>query len=179
MTPWPRSAAVGGGGAEARCDDDAGREEAELEAKAEEEAKADWPKTLGQAKQHPVYVLRRHLRRNQCLVAAPTFLGKFVGGEPLFLRREVQDLRSAKGWERVGRKVVEGEAVPRGCRRRPMRGEEARPAPARQRPSRPCTRRTRRRRGGARRSPAARFFAPRSFRSSRMAWSTCRTRRPR
>ena len=103
-------AAMGGWGAEARCDDDAGREEAELEAKAEEEAKADWPKTLGQAKQHPVYVLRRHLRRNQCLVAAPTFLGKFVGGEPLFLRREVQDLRSAKGWERVGRKVVEGEA---------------------------------------------------------------------
>ena len=84
-------------------------EDAALEERVLEQAKADWPKTLTAAKVHPYYVLFRHLRKNQALVPKPTFLGKFVGGEPLYLRAEVRDLRSAVDWERMGRRVRDEE----------------------------------------------------------------------
>ena len=82
-----------------------------LEERVVAQMKADWPKTLAAAKGHPYYVLFRHLTKRQCLVPKPTFTGKFLKSEPLYLRSEVRDLRTRGGWDQLGRRVREGEAA--------------------------------------------------------------------
>lgn len=80
-----------------------------LEERAVAQMKGDWPKTLAAAKGHPYYVLFRHLTKRQCLVPKPTFTGKFLKSEPLYLRSEVRDLRTRGGWDQMGRRVRGGE----------------------------------------------------------------------
>ncbi|QDZ20430.1 DNA repair protein Rad4 [Chloropicon primus] len=104
-------------------------EDALLEERVVAQMKANWPKTLAAAKVHPYYVLHRHLRKNQALQPKPTFLGKFIGGEPLYLRSEVQDLRTRTGWERQGRKVREEEIPKPAKESSPANGSGGRKPP--------------------------------------------------
>lgn len=57
-------------------------------------------------KDHPLYVLERHLKRDE-VVEPPVELGKFRG-EPVFPRANVLSLKTADNWMRQGRKVREG-----------------------------------------------------------------------
>ncbi|EGN98589.1 hypothetical protein SERLA73DRAFT_92039 [Serpula lacrymans var. lacrymans S7.3] len=64
------------------------------------------PTTIAGFKDHPLYVLARHLRREE-VIDPPTELGKFRG-EPVYPRSSVISLKTAENWMRQGRKVREG-----------------------------------------------------------------------
>ncbi|PWN18653.1 Rad4-domain-containing protein [Microstroma glucosiphilum] len=79
-------------------------EDAELEEAA---SKEPMPNSVGGFKDHPVFTLERHLRRDEVLhpqVQVGTFQGI-----PVFHRKNVVTLRSARQWYSEGRKVSEGE----------------------------------------------------------------------
>lgn len=57
-------------------------------------------------KNHPLYVLERHLKRDE-VVHPLVELGKFRG-EPVYPRVNVLALKTAENWMRQGRKVREG-----------------------------------------------------------------------
>ncbi|KAL4073305.1 hypothetical protein V8B97DRAFT_2034594, partial [Scleroderma yunnanense] len=59
------------------------------------------PTTLAGFKDHPLYVLARHLKRDQ-IIDPPTELGKFRG-EPVYPRSCVIFLKTAENWMRQGR----------------------------------------------------------------------------
>ncbi|WFD21261.1 hypothetical protein MCAP1_003522 [Malassezia caprae] len=67
------------------------------------------PTSVGAFKDHPVYVLERHLLRDQ-VVHPPHRVGTFQG-EPVYLRVNVIKLLSARQWYNVGR-VVKADEVP-------------------------------------------------------------------
>lgn len=101
------------------------REQIEAEELARREAAEAMPKNVVDFKDHPVYALERHLKRNEVVwpkrevgrVAA----GRAAGGgaarregapalsEPIYRRSDVQVCRSADNWYRVGRKIKAGE----------------------------------------------------------------------
>ncbi|KAI6044876.1 hypothetical protein EDC04DRAFT_3137624 [Pisolithus marmoratus] len=64
------------------------------------------PTTLAGFKDHPIYVLARHLKRDQ-VIDPPTELGKFRG-EPVYPRSSVISLKTAENWMRQGRTVRPG-----------------------------------------------------------------------
>lgn len=64
------------------------------------------PTTLAGFKDHPLYVLARHLKRDQ-VIDPPTELGKFRG-EPVYPRSSVISLKTAENWMRQGRIVRPG-----------------------------------------------------------------------
>ncbi|KAI6023368.1 hypothetical protein EDC04DRAFT_2900565 [Pisolithus marmoratus] len=64
------------------------------------------PITLAGFKDHPIYVLTRHLKRDQ-VIDPPTELGKFRG-EPVYPRSSVISLKTAENWMRQGRTVHSG-----------------------------------------------------------------------
>ncbi|KAI6108538.1 hypothetical protein EV401DRAFT_2116820, partial [Pisolithus croceorrhizus] len=64
------------------------------------------PTTLAGFKDHPIYVLTRHLKRDQ-VIDPPTELGKFRG-EPVYPRSSVISLKTAENWMRQGRTVRPG-----------------------------------------------------------------------
>ncbi|KAI0373881.1 Rad4-domain-containing protein [Pilatotrama ljubarskyi] len=64
------------------------------------------PTSMAGFKDHPLYVLERHLKRDE-VVDPPTELGKFRG-EPVYPRANVLTLKTAENWMRQGRKVREG-----------------------------------------------------------------------
>ncbi|KAI0352597.1 Rad4-domain-containing protein [Trametes cingulata] len=64
------------------------------------------PTSMAGFKDHPLYVLARHLKRDE-VVDPPTELGKFRG-EPVFPRANVLQLKTAENWMRQGRAVRAG-----------------------------------------------------------------------
>jgi xeroderma pigmentosum group C-complementing protein len=81
------------------------------------EAREPMPKSVADFKDHPVYVLERHLRRNEALVN-PREVGRVAAGrnpsggkrlESVYRRTDVKAVKSADGWYRIGREVKVGE----------------------------------------------------------------------
>ena len=64
------------------------------------------PTSMQGFKDHPLYVLARHLKRDE-VVDPPVELGKFRG-EPVYPRANVLQLKTAENWMRQGRTVVAG-----------------------------------------------------------------------
>ncbi|KAG9231193.1 hypothetical protein BJ875DRAFT_127697 [Amylocarpus encephaloides] len=83
------------------------------------EAREPMPKNITDFKDHPVYALERHLRRNELLVATQE-IGKVAAGrdsslaggkklESVYRRQDVKVARSADAWYRLGRDIKIGE----------------------------------------------------------------------
>ena len=81
------------------------------------EAREPMPRSIADFKDHSVYALERHLRRNEVLVNARE-VGKVAAGkdsnggkklEGVYRRRDVKIVKSADGWYRLGREVKVGE----------------------------------------------------------------------
>ncbi|KAJ4989762.1 DNA repair protein rhp41 [Stagonosporopsis vannaccii] len=73
------------------------------------------PKNVQDFKNHPVYVLERHLKHNE-VIHPPDVVGKVNVGssmnprmEPIYRRKNVHTVRSADKWYRMGRDVLPGE----------------------------------------------------------------------
>ena len=64
------------------------------------------PTSMAGFKDHPLYVLARHLKREE-VVDPPVELGKFRG-EPVYPRANVLQLKTAENWMRQGRTVIVG-----------------------------------------------------------------------
>ncbi|KAI0688320.1 hypothetical protein BC835DRAFT_1373054 [Cytidiella melzeri] len=64
------------------------------------------PTSMAGFKNHPLYVLERHLKRDEVIYPLVE-LGKFRG-EPVYPRSSVVTLKTAETWMRQGRKVREG-----------------------------------------------------------------------
>lgn len=74
------------------------------------------PKSIADFKSHPLYVLERHLRRNEVLVEGCKDVGTVAAGpkaptERVHLRRDVRVARSREKWYRMGR-VVKFNEIP-------------------------------------------------------------------
>ncbi|KAF2135897.1 uncharacterized protein K452DRAFT_259974 [Aplosporella prunicola CBS 121167] len=87
-------------------------EDAEL---AKREASEEMPKNMQDFKDHPYYVLERHLRHNE-VIHPKREVGKVNVGssavsklEPIYRRRDVHSLKSADKWYRLGREVKPSE----------------------------------------------------------------------
>ncbi|KAM5533626.1 hypothetical protein V8D89_012739 [Ganoderma adspersum] len=78
-------------------------EDEELQANQMTEA---MPTTMVGFKDHPLYVLERHLKRDE-VIDPPVELGKFRG-EPVYPRGNVLQLKTAENWMRQGRTVISG-----------------------------------------------------------------------
>lgn len=98
---------------------------------AANEAKEPMPKNIADFKDHPVYALERHLKRNELLVATRE-VGKVAAGrdssvpggkklESVYRRRDVKIARSADAWYRLGRdiKMMEQPVKTVPAKRRP------------------------------------------------------------
>ncbi|EHK98962.1 putative DNA repair protein rhp41 [Glarea lozoyensis 74030] len=83
------------------------------------EAREPMPKNISDFKDHPVYALERHLKRNEVLVATQA-IGKVAAGrdskvpggkkmESVYRRRDVKIARSGDAWYRLGRDIKMGE----------------------------------------------------------------------
>ncbi|CAE6347867.1 unnamed protein product [Rhizoctonia solani] len=64
------------------------------------------PSSIGAFKDHPIYALERHLRRDEA-IHPRTEIAHFRG-EPVFPRRNVLSLKPAEGWMRQGRVLRPG-----------------------------------------------------------------------
>ncbi|KAK3682472.1 nitrilase [Podospora appendiculata] len=81
---------------------------------AAEEAKEPMPRNVADFKDHPVYALERHLRRNEVLVPGAQTTGTVGAGskaplERIYRRRDVRIAWSREKWYRMGREVKPGE----------------------------------------------------------------------
>jgi xeroderma pigmentosum group C-complementing protein len=83
------------------------------------EAREPMPKNIIDFKDHPIYALERHLKRNEVLVATQES-GKVAAGrdsklpggkkmESVYRRRDVKIARSGDAWYRLGRDIKLGE----------------------------------------------------------------------
>lgn len=106
-------------------------EDAELAAK---EAAEEMPRNVQDFKDHPYYALERHLRRNE-VIHPKREVGKVTIGkagtsgtdkalESIYRRRDVQVVKSADSWYRLGREIKPGEQPVKRVQAR--RGHEAR-----------------------------------------------------
>ncbi|KAI0322385.1 Rad4-domain-containing protein [Amylostereum chailletii] len=66
------------------------------------------PTTMSGFKDHALYVLERHIRKDQVIAPDTPELGKFRG-EPVYSRSSVLDLKTAENWMRRGRMIKAGE----------------------------------------------------------------------
>ena len=79
---------------------------------ARKEAQEGLPENIQDFKDHPYYALERHLRRNE-VIHPKRETGKVMtgragsakGSEPIYRRRDVQIVRSADSWYRMGREI--------------------------------------------------------------------------
>ncbi|OTA59539.1 Rad4-domain-containing protein [Hypoxylon sp. EC38] len=72
------------------------------------------PRNIADFKDHPVYVLERHLRRNEVLVPGASASGTVGPGstgplEKIYRRKDVRIARSREKWYRMGRQVLPNE----------------------------------------------------------------------
>lgn len=91
------------------------RDQVEDAALARKEAAEGIPKNVQDFKDHPVYVLERHLKNNE-VIHPMNPVGKVNVGsamnakmEPIYRRKDVHTVRSADKWYRMGRDVLDGE----------------------------------------------------------------------
>lgn len=91
------------------------RDQVEDSALARKEASEGIPKNVQDFKDHPIYVLERHLRHNEVIYPLNQVGKVNVGSsmnpkmEPIYRRRDVHVVRSADKWYRLGRDVRDGE----------------------------------------------------------------------
>lgn len=97
------------------------------------EAREPMPRNVQDFKDHPVYALERHLRRNEVLVPGATPSGTIGAGsrgplEKIYRRKDVRVARSADKWFRMGREVKPNEIpvkwLPKRARNKGSRLEE-------------------------------------------------------
>lgn len=79
-------------------------EDLELENYTNKEA---MPNSVAQFKDHPVFVLEKHLKREE-VIFPKNLVSRFDGG-PVYYRRNVVQVKSVRSWYRIGRIVKEGE----------------------------------------------------------------------
>jgi xeroderma pigmentosum group C-complementing protein len=91
------------------------RDQVEDAALARKEAAEGIPKNVQDFKDHPIYVLERHLKHNE-VIHPMHQVGKVNVGsslnpkmEPIYRRKDVHIVRSADKWYRLGRDVKDGE----------------------------------------------------------------------
>lgn len=93
------------------------RDEAEISELTAKMAAEPMPRNVQDFKDHPIYALERHLRRNEVIypkrVIGQVNLGKSSSKnqklEPVYRRTDVHTCRSADGWYRLGRDIKMGE----------------------------------------------------------------------
>ncbi|KAI1416552.1 Rad4-domain-containing protein [Hypoxylon sp. FL1857] len=78
------------------------------------ELREPMPRNIADFKDHPVYVLERHLRRNEVLVPGASASGTVGAGstaplEKIYRRKDVRIARSRDKWYRMGRQVLPNE----------------------------------------------------------------------
>ncbi|RKU44874.1 hypothetical protein DL546_007129 [Coniochaeta pulveracea] len=78
------------------------------------EAREAMPRNVADFKDHPVYALERHLRRNEVLITGASVAGTVGAGskgllERIYRRRDVRLARTRERWYRLGRVVKPGE----------------------------------------------------------------------
>ncbi|KAI0120501.1 Rad4-domain-containing protein [Hypoxylon sp. NC0597] len=78
------------------------------------ELREPMPRNIADFKDHPVYVLERHLRRNEVLVPGASSSGTVGPGstgplEKIYRRKDVRIARSREKWYRMGRQVLPNE----------------------------------------------------------------------
>lgn len=91
------------------------RDQVEDAALARKEASEGIPRNVQDFKDHPVYVLERHLKHNEVIHPLDP-VGKVNVGtgmnpkmEPIYRRKDVHIVRSADKWYRMGQDVIDGE----------------------------------------------------------------------
>ncbi|WVQ65333.1 uncharacterized protein L199_003509 [Kwoniella botswanensis] len=80
-------------------------EDAEFETSQISEA---MPQHMSGFKDHPIYVLERHLKREEIIEPKTKLAGKFRG-EAVYRRENVLTCKTAETWMRVGRRVKDGQ----------------------------------------------------------------------
>ncbi|KAK7931417.1 DNA repair protein Rad4 [Apiospora marii] len=80
------------------------------------EAREPMPRNVADFKDHPIYALERHLRRNEVLVPGAQAAGTVGAGskgplERIYRRKDVRIARTREKWYRMGREVP-GDEVP-------------------------------------------------------------------
>lgn len=85
-----------------------GREMKEDEELAKQQETEPMPTVLEGFKNHPRYMLERHLKREEVIPPKTRQLGLFRG-EPVFPRSAVIPIKSSEAWMREGRRIKEGE----------------------------------------------------------------------
>ncbi|KAL7651812.1 hypothetical protein ACMYSQ_009146 [Aspergillus niger] len=107
------------------------RDQLEISELTAKTAAEPMPRNIQDFKDHPVYALERHLRRNEVVfpkrVIGQVSLGKSGSKnqvlEPVYRRSDVHTLRSADRWYRLGRDIKPGEQpLKRVTSRRPQMG---------------------------------------------------------
>jgi xeroderma pigmentosum group C-complementing protein len=93
---------------------------------AADTAREPMPKNVADFKDHPVYALERHLRRNEVLVPDAQLSGTVSAGskapvERIYRRRDVRIARSRDKWYRLGRVVRPDEEAVKYLPKRPRR----------------------------------------------------------
>lgn len=78
------------------------------------ELREPMPRNVADFKDHPIYALERHLRRNEVLVPGASASGTVGAGskgplEKIYRRRDVRIARSKEKWYRMGREVLPNE----------------------------------------------------------------------
>ncbi|KAI9376174.1 hypothetical protein BJX61DRAFT_552826 [Aspergillus egyptiacus] len=89
------------------------RDELEIAELTSKTATEPMPRNVQDFKDHPIYALERHLRRNEVIfpktVIGHVGTGKSGATEPIYRRSAVHTLRSANKWYRLGRDIKVGE----------------------------------------------------------------------
>ena len=90
------------------------RDQIEVVELAKNEAQEGMPRAIQDFKDHPVYALERHLKRNEVIhpkreVGKVGATGKATKLEPVYRRGDVKVVRSAEKWYRLGREIIAGE----------------------------------------------------------------------
>ncbi|PYH97270.1 Rad4-domain-containing protein [Aspergillus ellipticus CBS 707.79] len=108
------------------------RDQLEISELTSKTAAEPMPRNIQDFKDHPIYAIERHLRRNEVVfpkrVIGQVALGKSRSKdqilEPVFRRSDVHALRSANKWYRLGRDIKTGEQpLKRVPSRKPQPGE--------------------------------------------------------
>ncbi|KAI0113212.1 Rad4-domain-containing protein [Daldinia grandis] len=78
------------------------------------ELREPMPRNIADFKDHPIYALERHFRRNEVLVPGASASGTIGAGsngplEKIYRRKDVQIARSREKWYRMGREVPQNE----------------------------------------------------------------------
>ncbi|KAI1078068.1 Rad4-domain-containing protein [Whalleya microplaca] len=78
------------------------------------EAREPMPRNITDFKDHPIYALKRHLRRNEVLIPSASASGTIGAGskgplEKIYRRKDVRVAYSQEKWYRLGREVLPNE----------------------------------------------------------------------